>query len=277
MRHKTAIDVFIPVYNDERYVARAINSCLEQEGVDVRVLVSDNCSTDNSYKIAQEIAECDPRVIVSQNEINIGMVSNLHRLNDLVERPFYMFLCSDDYLLDRSAFASALDLFEKYDDLVSVYSNIDFLDPNGKLIARNRFDRNEIFDPKVTMRRSLITTRNRFGIPILHRSEFGKQHSFLENTKYSSDLWHSFKVGENGRCGHINRACIGNTYTGDNLTRSLMRDALSELKYLAKLENIELTPFENLCQLGNYFKTLCAKYMFFRFLLPLKTRLNAAT
>jgi len=269
------IDVFIPVYNDEKYIARAIQSCLDQKGVDVRVLVSDNCSTDRTYSIVQEIAKRDARVIATQNETNIGMVPNLHRLVELVERPYYMFLCSDDYLLDTQAFASAIELFEKYDNLTSVYSNINFVDPNGKLIAKNRFNRHEVFDAKCTMRRSLITTRNRFGIPLLHLSEFGKQHPFLEKAKYSADLWHSYKVGEHGRCGHIDRACIGNTYTGHNLTRSLMGDALRELKYLAQLENIQLSPFEKICQLANHTKTLCAKYAFFKFLLPLKTRLNA--
>jgi len=246
MPEPQAIDVFIPVYNDERYIARAIQSCLDQEGVNVRVLVNDNCSTDQTYQIVKDIAKQDSRVLVTQNEINIGMVMNLHRLVELVQRPFYMFLCSDDCLLDTHAFASALELFEKHDDLVSVYSNINFLDPNGKLIAKNRFERPEVFEAEDTMRLSLITMRNRFGIPLLHRSEFGTQYPFLEQAKYSADLWHSYKVGKNGHCGHIDRACIGNTYTGENLTRSLMKNALAEFKYVAHLENIELRTFEKI-------------------------------
>jgi len=268
------IDVFIPVYNDERYIARAIKSCLDQVDVNVRVLVSDNCSTDATGAIIREMANNDPRVIIHRNKTNTGMIKNMHRLQELVERPFYMFLCSDDYLLDNSAFASALALFEKYPDLTSIYSNIDFIDPNGKLIATNNFNRGEVFDADQAMQKSLITTRNCFGIPLMHRTEFGKQYRYLEEALYAADLWHSFKVGKNGRCGHVNRSCIGNTYTGDNLTRSLMSGALKELKFLANLEGIQLTKLEKIRQSFNHVKTFCSKYIFFKMLVPFKTYMN---
>lgn len=275
MKADQFIDVFIPVFNDEKYIARAIYSCLNQEHVDVRVLVSDNCSTDNTFRIIQDIAVRDPRVIIHQNKRNIGKTGNMLRFVDLVERPFYMFLCSDDFLLDEQVFASALRLFGQHENLASVYSNIDFLDPNGKLIFTNSFKRDEVFDPDVTMRRSLITTRNRFGIPVLHRSEFGKRHPYIEEADYSADLWHSYKVGKHGTCGHINRSCIGNTYTGNNLTRTLMSEALKELKFVADLEGIQLTRFEKTYQRLNHTKTFCAKYIFFNLVVPIKTRLNA--
>ena len=269
------IDVFIPVYNDEKNIARAITSCLEQKEVDVRVVVSDNCSTDSTFEIVHTLAATDSRIAVHQNETNLGLIKNMLRYMDLVDRPFYMFLCSDDFLSDPFAFLAALELFEKQNDLISVYSNIDFVDPNGKLIFTNTFKREEVFDAAETMRRSLISTRNKFGIPILHRTEFGKRHPYIEELSYSVDLWHSFKVGAYGTCGHLDRSCIGNTYTGKNLTRSMMKDALKNLKSVAELENIRLTKFEIVCQQINHIKTLCAKIAFFNLIVPLKTRINA--
>lgn len=268
------IDVFIPVFNDKRYIGRAINSCLDQAGVDVRVLVSDNCSTDGTFEVVSAIAENDDRVVVHRNEENIGMIKNLHRLQELVDRPYYMFLCSDDFLLDKNAFSAAVSLFDKNPELVSIYSNIDFLDANGKKIITNAFARGEIFDPLMAMKDSLITTRNKFGIPLLHKTKYAILYPFLEDINYSSDLWHSYKVGSHGLCGHVNRSCIGNTYNGENLTRSLMKDAYLELRSLAELEDIRLTTSEKIRQYFNHYKTVFLKYLFFRVMIPLKIQLN---
>ncbi|MEQ1651299.1 MAG: glycosyltransferase [Hyphomicrobium sp.] len=48
------IDVFIPVYNDKIYLPKAVDSALGQRGVDVRVIISDNASTDGTFEWAQE-------------------------------------------------------------------------------------------------------------------------------------------------------------------------------------------------------------------------------
>ena len=277
MADRPQIDVFIPVYNDERYIKRAIQSCLDQENVDVRVLVSDNCSTDKTHEIITKMAREDSRIVLHRNAKNIGMIKNLHRLQEMVERPYYMFLCSDDCLMDNQAFDSAISLFEKYPEMVSVYSNIDFLDADGKRIITNNFNRDEVFDSAKTMRNSLVTTRNKFGIPLLHKTDYAIRYPFLEDINYSSDLWHSFKVGSHGICGHINRSCIGNTYTGNNLTLDLMKNAHTELKAVAELEQIKLTGLETVLQYVNHYKTVCLKYVFFRVVVPLKTHLNQFT
>ena len=45
------ISVVIPCYNTERWVARAIDSALAQEGVRVEVIVIDDGSTDGSLEV----------------------------------------------------------------------------------------------------------------------------------------------------------------------------------------------------------------------------------
>lgn len=274
MSNTRQVDVFIPVFNDVKYIARAINSCLVQKGVDVRVLVSDNCSTDGTLEIVQNIARDDARVELHQNKTNIGMIPNLQRVGDLVTRPFYMFLCSDDFLLDNTAFSKAFDLFDSHSNLASVYSNIDFVDPNGKLILTNRFNRPEVFDAQQTMHQSLISTRNRFGIPLMHRTEFGLRYEYAKDLRYIADLWHSYKVGLHGKCGHINSSAIGNSYTGNNLTKDLIASAMSEFDRVAVMENIKLTKIEKLYQWFNSHKTYWSKNLFFKFVLPLKTKAN---
>ena len=57
------ISVIIPVYNLEAYVERAVRSVLQQTYTNIEVLIVDDGSTDNSWKVVQRIAASDNRVI----------------------------------------------------------------------------------------------------------------------------------------------------------------------------------------------------------------------
>jgi glycosyltransferase involved in cell wall biosynthesis len=56
------------MYNRERFIARAINSCLQQDFEDFEIIVVDDCSTDASAKIVQNIN--DPRIILIRHNVN---------------------------------------------------------------------------------------------------------------------------------------------------------------------------------------------------------------
>ena len=68
--------VLMATYNGERYLREQVDSILSQKDVDVTLLITDDCSTDGSYEIAQKYAESDPRVISKRNEANVGVGMN---------------------------------------------------------------------------------------------------------------------------------------------------------------------------------------------------------
>ena len=68
------ISVIIPVYNLEAYVERAVRSVLQQTYTNIEVLIVDDGSTDNSWKVVQRIAASDNRVIPIRQE-NKGVTS----------------------------------------------------------------------------------------------------------------------------------------------------------------------------------------------------------
>lgn len=68
------ISVIIPVYNLEAYVERAVRSVLQQNYTNIEILIIDDGSTDNSWKVVQRIAASDNRVIPIRQE-NKGVTS----------------------------------------------------------------------------------------------------------------------------------------------------------------------------------------------------------
>lgn len=72
----SSVSVVIPCYNYGNFLRDAVHSVLTgQDGVDVRVLVIDDASTDNSVEIAKAIAEEDPRVEAAVHGINRGNIA----------------------------------------------------------------------------------------------------------------------------------------------------------------------------------------------------------
>ena len=83
----TPISVLLPMYNGERYLAEQVRSILGQEGVDVRLLIVDDCSRDGSLALARSLAAGDGRITVLENAENRGLIGTLDRLLSLVETP----------------------------------------------------------------------------------------------------------------------------------------------------------------------------------------------
>lgn len=57
LQHKELVSIIIPSYNNEKFLARAINSAISQGGVNVEILVIDDGSTDASVALARKIAK----------------------------------------------------------------------------------------------------------------------------------------------------------------------------------------------------------------------------
>lgn len=68
------ISIIIPVYNLEKYIKRTVESVLKQTYINIEVIIVDDGSSDESWKIIQKIADNDNRVIPIHQE-NGGVTS----------------------------------------------------------------------------------------------------------------------------------------------------------------------------------------------------------
>ena len=73
-------------YNQEKYIASALYSALNQSYSPLEIVVSDDCSSDNSWNIIQNIVNNysgDKTIILNRNEKNLGMGLNWCKLCSL--------------------------------------------------------------------------------------------------------------------------------------------------------------------------------------------------
>ncbi|MCR8698117.1 glycosyltransferase family 2 protein [Campylobacter sp. LMG 7929] len=92
------ISIILPTYNVEKYIARALESCINQTFKDIEIIVVDDCGNDKSIDIAKEYASKDDRIKIIHNEENLKLLRARYEGVKVATSPYIMFLDPDDYL-----------------------------------------------------------------------------------------------------------------------------------------------------------------------------------
>jgi glycosyltransferase involved in cell wall biosynthesis len=115
------VDVVVPCYNYGHFLGRCLDSVLSQEGVDVRVLVIDDCSTDDSADVADRLAAADSRIEVHRHAVNRGHIATYNEgLLDWATGDLVVLLSADD-LLAPGALGRAAAIMEADPSVGMVY------------------------------------------------------------------------------------------------------------------------------------------------------------
>jgi len=120
---KTLISVIVPLYNYRKYIGYCIQSILNQTYSNFELIVVDDCSTDDSYKIAKKFEEKDERVKVIKLNKNEGIIRS--------KGEYIVTLDADDMMTKNSL---EIRLKAAIDHNVSfVYANAFFVENNISL------------------------------------------------------------------------------------------------------------------------------------------------
>lgn len=171
----SSVSIVIPCYKYGHFLEEAVSSVLDdQEGVDVRVLIIDDASPDDSAETAAKIAARDSRVEVLQHSTNKGNIATYNE--GLLEwaQGDYTALMSADDRLTPGALRRAADLLDAHPEVGFVYGTAlwfwqdqPFPQPRTRLRGwstwpgqwwferRLRAGENNITSPEVVVRTSL--------------------------------------------------------------------------------------------------------------------------
>ena len=126
------IDILMATYNGEKYVAEQIESILNQTYKNIRLVISDDCSSDNTKNILKKYEEKDERVKVFYQKQNLGYIKNFEFLLKQIENDIYMLSDQDDFWLPEKIEKTYKTLIEENADLV--FSDLEVVDSNLKTI-----------------------------------------------------------------------------------------------------------------------------------------------
>ena len=111
------VSIIVPVYNREKALKRCVDSILNQDHRDIEVILVDDGSRDDSFKIISEYARNDERVIAIHKE-NGGVSSTRNKALSVASGDYIQFLDADDWIPFDSTKLMVREMEEKGVEMV---------------------------------------------------------------------------------------------------------------------------------------------------------------
>lgn len=220
----------MPTYNKQDTLAKAIESVMMQK-VDFayKLVILDDCSSDDSYAIAQEYKKRYPdKIEIVRNETNLKLLKSITNGYSLLKGvDYFCVLDADDYYIYDKKFADAVAFLETHKDFVSYFANV---------IVRENDKERLWYDGEVQVldynfenykRGKAIATQTSGGIFRNVYFKNGMNEAFLQGTKkpYGESIradgfrvvWHIYA----GRARFVNRPESVYNAMGDGIWTSL--------------------------------------------------------
>jgi glycosyltransferase involved in cell wall biosynthesis len=124
------VTIGLPIYNGASLCRIAIESVLAQTYPNFELLISDNCSTDDTADVCREYARRDPRVRYSRTERNLGAAGNFCRTVELARGEYFRWIAYDDSI-HPDFITECLAIAEADPEIISVAPIIDIVDRAG--------------------------------------------------------------------------------------------------------------------------------------------------
>lgn len=126
------VSVIMPAYNCEKFIAKAIESVLNQ-GVPLELIIINDCATDGTEKVIQKYLS-DERIRYVKNEQNMGVAKTRNRGVRLAKGDYVAFLDSDDWW-GENKLSKQLALIEK-ENRVLCSTGRELVDEEGRPTGR---------------------------------------------------------------------------------------------------------------------------------------------
>ncbi len=182
MNNELNVSVIIPVYNSRDYILEALSSVQSQEIGNIEILVVDDCSTDESYKMILKESFKDKRISVFKTKENsgAGVARNIGLEN--AKGRFIAFLDADD-VWKTGKLKKQLDVMSREGAAIS-HTSFDFIDGNGG--ERGGF---VSASPVVDLERNLKFTEIGTSTALLDRSKVGSFRFSTMRNRQDLALW----------------------------------------------------------------------------------------
>lgn len=126
------IDILLAAYNGEKYLKEQIDSILNQTYTNFNLIISDDCSTDDTANILKEYEKSDSRITVLYQKKNLGFIKNFEFLLRQSVSDYFMLSDQDDVWKNNKIETSLNWLNKK--KAVLVYSDVKVVDEKMQVI-----------------------------------------------------------------------------------------------------------------------------------------------
>lgn len=136
MQHSPKVSVLMVTYNQEQFIAQAIEGALMQNtDFDFEIVIGEDCSEDSTRSIVEDYAKRFPEKIrLLLQPHNVGGNSNFASVYQMCRGQYVAFLEGDDYWTDPSKLQQQVDFLDSHPDYSLCFHWVDvFYQETGKI------------------------------------------------------------------------------------------------------------------------------------------------
>lgn len=141
-RGNPLVSFYVIAYNQENYVREAVLGALRQTYEPLQVVLSDDCSTDTTFGIMQDLARGyrgPHEVVVRRNDKNLGVGGHINAVLGACEGEIIVASAGDDWSVSDRVERLMVWWRDNAPEAALVYSNILEIDEWGKVILERDF------------------------------------------------------------------------------------------------------------------------------------------
>jgi glycosyltransferase involved in cell wall biosynthesis len=213
------VTVGIALYNHEKYIIKSLESIVKQTYKNIELLVIDDGSPDNSFKVAKEYLDNQNynknyKIITRANK---GMCNTLNEIAQQANGKYISFIGSDDYWM-LNKIEDQVEFLESNPDLALVHSNSIKVDENdieiGFLDYSKKKNSGDVFE-------SIIYGQGGINTPShLYRTNIYKQIGYYDTTLKFEDTDFWLRLTKVNKIGFINKLHTFYRWHSENLSGS---------------------------------------------------------
>lgn len=128
------VSIVLPTYNGSQYLSDSIESVINQTYMDWELIIVDDCSTDDTLKIAKKYAEMDERISVVHNEFNKKLPTSLNIGFEYAKGEYFAWT-SDDNFYENEAIEKMVRYLDYNQNTPMVRADMILIDEKGTVIA----------------------------------------------------------------------------------------------------------------------------------------------
>lgn len=173
------ISVIMSVYDGEKYLDESIQSILNQTFKDFEFIIINDCSTDNSLYIIKQYATKDKRIVLIENEENIGLTKSLNEGLKIAKGKYIARMDADDVALSER-FNKQYNYLEKNKNVFLLGTSAMMIDEDGnRSIKITAITQEKKIYSRLRKKNTIIHSS------IMFRNDF--ELFYRENFKYAQD------------------------------------------------------------------------------------------